>query len=270
MKGPSLFEALPASAFLARRRNRSRDDAGKSQQSWKKHRHFRRALNAQFNAFDRKHPKARKLILDLNAGDGEGVPLAQLDLFQSETLSRTTAEMAIAYSDRADVILCEKDGKRRKKLRDRFGGNDRVRILANHELIYVPSLAEKYDYVLVLSDPCGPAGHGEWIMAEISRSIRYVDFIIAINLHGVNRIKGTHLSPDEVGITRRERGARLANVTSRQRHNWKTSPKRWQRFLGRQHMISSGAMRISSTFIMKMLVISDFPMVKGLDFEVLS
>jgi len=244
------------------KRKRDRDDAGKGPQSWKKHRLFGLAF-AQFHAFRRKFPNARCVIIDFNAGDGEGVDLAQGDLF-GPNRSRATAELAAqqAATDNVFVILCEKQADRFAKLKEKYGTTPRVTIIRDHRDV-VP-LVVGFDYAIVLSDPCGPAGHGEDILGAVSRAVPKADFIIALNLHGVNRINGTHQSAEQVGR------AGKANATSRERHGWKNDPYRWQALLGRRHMASSRVIPMSSTFTLQMLVIADFVVVKDSEFEVLA
>lgn len=262
-----LFQSLPLSIRPPRKRKRDREDAGKSPSSWKKHALVMRAFSAQFFAFLKKHPHARCLIIDMNAGDGEGVEIAREQLafaFIERPISTTTAELATKQSARnIDVILCEKNKIKAAKLRERFN-KPGIRIIGDHANV-LPFVAG-YDYVIVLSDPCGPAGHGERTMAAISRLVPKADFVIALNEYAVRRINGTHRDEAEVGRPGK------ANATSRRLHGWKDEPLQWRMLLVRKHVaVSKGdPISISQGFGLRLLVVSDFPVVKESQFEVLA
>lgn len=259
MSDATLFPLTPPGK---KRRNRDREDAGKSPQSWKKHTLIRSAL-AQFHAFRISHPKARCVFIDMNAGDAEGVAIMQDQStfdFIEPPISTPTAELAVRSG--VDVILCEKNRKKRARLQERFGHVPGVRIIGDHAGVLM--LIAGYDYALVLSDPCGPAGHGEETLAAISRAIPHVDFIIALNVGAVGRINGTHQSEADVGRPGK------SNATSRGRHWWKDDPIAWRKRLGRRMVaVTRGPpVRISPSFGLQVLVISNYLTVKAALFEV--
>lgn len=260
-----LFDDLTLAQRSSKRRNRSREDAGKSPLSWKKHDLIKKAVSAQFHAFRVKHPQARCLFVDMNAGDGEGVEIAQKQLafsFIEIPQSVTTAELAVRNADDlVDVVLCEKNKKKFEHLQARFGHVPGVTIIRDHADVL--SLIAGYDYVIVLSDPCGPAGHGEETLAAISRSVPKADFIIALNVSAVKRINGTYQTEAEVGR------AGKSNATSRKRHGWKNDPIAWRNRLGRREVaVSRGEpVRISRAFWLRVLVVTDYLVVKDTHFE---
>src|SRR5262249_20575457 len=98
-------------------RSRTRDNAGKSAMSWKKHGMLWRIARGQAHAFRVTHPAARCVLVDMHAGDGAGVDLPQLDLFEP-AVSRPSAEVAVhvAREIDADVILCEQHRAKRAQL----------------------------------------------------------------------------------------------------------------------------------------------------------
>lgn len=104
------------------KRNRRRENAGVSRNSWKKHGLIGRAAQGQACAYRHTHPSARCLIVDMHAGDGVGVPLPQLDFFEDHP-SFATAELAMRLAQtigNTDVILCEQDREKRQLLAEQF------------------------------------------------------------------------------------------------------------------------------------------------------
>lgn len=192
-----------AMSLGGKRRDRSREGAGKSDASWKKHEYLRRVVNGQAAAFRVKHPAGRILLIDGNAGDGFGVKQLQLDLF-GENLSVSTAELLVQLGERlgnSDVVLCEKDRAKREVLARRF---PHVPVLRDHALA-PQCIRQDHVFALWLSDPCGPAGHGAVHMRAVA-DLLPSDFIVVINDGGIHRIRST-VSPK--WQTSRERYAEM-------------------------------------------------------------
>lgn len=163
-----------------------RDDAGKSEASWKKHELFHRIAGGQLNAFRYKHSAARIALVDFNAGDGEGVMRGlQLDLFASN-ISLPTPAIAMKIANGHDrIILCEKKPDNFSALKQKF---PIATVVENH------SLAINYlngcDFALVFSDGCGTADLGFEHLEKLATHIRS-DFIIAFNEGWIKRVNGT-------------------------------------------------------------------------------
>lgn len=179
-------------------RDRSREGAIKSDRSHIKHDLIRRVVGGQLGAW-RLRNKGQIAIIDANAGDGLGVEMPQLDLFE-DVHSTTTAELAVLIGERdlcARVILCERDKQRRIALADAFPGT----IIVSDNASALDALPPGCEFAVWISDPCGPAGHGLDAMKKFARSIRS-DFVIAFNEGAVRRIAST---VDDIWLTSRER-----------------------------------------------------------------
>ena len=175
-----------------KRRNRAREGAGRSDKSYIKQGLIRRAVYAQAFAYRHTHQGASMVFIDGNAGDGEGVPLPQLDLF-GDDLSRPTPLILTDLASKvgASVLLCEKDRAKHAQLKTRF---PQAQIIGNNAEApsYVPA---DCTYVLWLSDPCGQSGHGPDAMREIAARSRQSDFVIVQNLTAHRRYAGTKDHP---------------------------------------------------------------------------
>lgn len=180
------------------KRDRSREGIGKSERSYIKHDLIRKVAGGQIAAYRIKN-NGRIAIVDGNAGDGIGVDLPQADFF-CQNMSTTTADIATrlaASACDATVILCEKDKRKRAALTYRFS----KAVVISDNANAIDAIPSDCGYVLWISDPCGPAGHGVEAMASLAKSIRS-DFIIASNEGAVKRIAATK---DEKWGTARER-----------------------------------------------------------------
>jgi hypothetical protein len=186
-----------------KRRDRSREGAGKSDASWKKHELLRRVTSGQVAAFRVKHPTGRILLIDGNAGDGFGVKQLQGDLF-GENLSVSTAELVVQLGEslgNVDVVLCEKIPAKRDVLARRF---PQVPVLKDHALAPL-CIRRDHAFALWLSDPCGPAGQGVAHMRAVA-DLLPSDFIVVVNDGGIRRMAAT-VSPK--WRTSRERYAEM-------------------------------------------------------------
>jgi len=235
------------------KRNRSRENAGKSDTSWIKHKLIQQAANGQINAYRVRHSTARIAIIDANAGDGEGVPRPQCDLFEDgPSISIPTPALAasLAVEHGGDVYLCEKDADKRRDLRSRFPS---AVILDDHA--DVPARLAGYEYVVVISDPCGPSGHGIDHLQSIARHIKYADFVVVFNegwLRG--RLAGVKPAshPDEDTPSRR------AWQTTQRIYTPMIDPCWWMTTLGRRHIARTCLVRASANFQYRVLVVANY------------
>ena len=190
-------------------RNRSRERAGKSESSWIKQGLARRAAQSQAFAYRYVNPSHRIVLIDGNAGDGDGVSVPQADLFEGEINSRPTPQILTELADdlgAADVILCERNKAKREKLMARF---PRATILSDHKDASAHIRAE-HCYALWLSDPCGPKDHGIATMRALSDNPRIrTDFVVILNEGFIDsRLRGTS---DSMWATSRERYLRMVD-----------------------------------------------------------
>lgn len=190
-------------------RKRHRDGTGKGQFSWRKHEMIREVAQAQISVLNLDGKKGA--IIDMHAGDGEGVDLPQADLFMTP-VSQSTPYLAVELSHkctpRSDVILCERNRQHRALLTERFG--TQAQILANHVELLNQSL-QKYQWVFVLNDPCGPSAHGIPILQAIVARHRRADLLIMVNEGSIARHLGVAQFGDDHGTNAAGvRGSRAA------------------------------------------------------------
>ena len=230
------------------KRNRRRENAGVSPNSWKKHGLIGRAAQGQACAYRYTHPAARCLIVDMHAGDGAGVPIPQLDLFEDRP-SFATAELARRLAQtigNTDVILCEIDADKRQHLAEQF---PETTILADHA--QVPDLIRpEYHWALIFNDPCGYASHGITTM-EILASLLPIDWVIAFNEGALGRLYGVQANgtgPEHPFVTR----VREAKAT----YQWMLEPTKWAHLVGSRQMARSKLIQGSSSFRYRILVMS--------------
>jgi hypothetical protein len=223
-------------------RNRSREDAGKSINSWKKHKLIQQAVSGQAWAFRIKNPGRRILLIDGNAGDGIGVPQEQLDLFD-DNLSRPTPGILVQLGEKlgnTDVVLCEKDVLRRDELARQFV---KARILSDHAL--AAGEVNGQTYAIWVSDPCGAKEQGVDHMQRLAGLMPRSDFVVVFN---------------EVWIS-----SRLAATKA---ERWKTHrekylpmldmPGWWLTTLQRQRMARTPIIDQSNNFKCRVFVVADF------------
>lgn len=222
------------------RRNRDRENAGKSARSHEKHGLIRKAVQGQVFAFHTlSKGRGRILLIDGNAGDGEGVPEDQADLF-GDNPSCATAELMVTIGhSRAniDVVLCEKNPAKRSKLIDRFPN---ITIIPDHK--DAPDCVTRFHiYALWLSDPCGPAEQGIEPMSELAKRIKS-DFVATFNEGFLIRLKGTKAGWE----------------TSKELYLPRERPEWWMTTLQRRHMARTRLIKGSESFHYRVLVISNF------------
>lgn len=218
------------------KRDRTREGIGKSERSHIKHNLIKRVVGGQIGAYRLKN-KGRIVIIDGNAGDGQGVDLPQIDLFDSNR-SITTAELAVRIAEdvgNAEVILCDRNKERRTSLSGRFAD---VTILKDNALAS-DAIPPDCHYAIWISDPCGPAGHGVEAMRAVADRLRS-DFVIAVNEGSIRRIAGTD---SELWSTSRERYAQMIE-----------SPRWWADRLGRERLTRTPIINGASNFKYRIIV----------------
>jgi hypothetical protein len=221
---------------------RPREGAGKSGNSWVKHNLFDQIVSAQVYSYRHKHRAQRILLIDGNAGDGEGVCTGQNDLFEGMQHSRPTAQILMQLAARVgntDVVLCDHDNKKRLALMRRF---PEAIVVEAHEDI--PKHVRGHEYAVWLSDPCGYAGHGVEAMARLVARLPISDFVVALNEGALNRVLHTQSRHWRLA---RERWAKLED------------PQYWLSMLSKKEMHRS-ARRIagSQNFRYRILLISNY------------
>ena len=222
------------------RRNRDSERRGKSDRSWIKHDLFIKAVGAQVAAFRWRFPDAKMLLIDGNAGDGDGVPMRQLDWI-NDAQSRPTPQLLadLARKHNATLCLCERNRAKRKLLAVRFPG---VNIVSSHAEAAKVAL-DGFNYVLWLSDPCGPAGHGVEHMRKVAMQVLRSDFVIALNEHTLERFVGAAHSPF---------------WKPHQKYVPMADPTWWLGELPKRFLARTPIIKQSSNFRYRILVISDF------------
>lgn len=228
--------AMPVAS--EKRRDRSREDAGKSDRSWHKHDLISSIANAHGHrlAHGIKFKSGRGIIIDMHAGDGNGVEKPQASLFGSNP-SRTTAELAVGLGSivGADIVLCEKDAKKRAALEAR--GWQGVTVLDDHK--HAPEyVTSRHAWALVLNDPNGPADHGLEYMQAIAERASVADFIIAFNEGGWRRVNGYAV----------KHGGAMAN------YSWMRDFREWGVALRRKQIAVSRLVNGSNGFQYRILV----------------
>jgi hypothetical protein len=224
-------------------RNRDREGAGKSESSWIKQGLARGAVQSQAYAYRRANPSHPIVLIDGNAGDGVGVPIPQLHLFEDRQ-SHPTPRMLFEIADKlggVTVILCERNKVKRESLKRLF---PRAIILPNNK--DVPAhIRPDHRYALWLSDPCGPSGHGVDAMRKLADDPRIrTDFVVILN---------------EGWITTRLRGTSSPMwATSRQRYSQMVSPLWWARELRKTSVAHSKLVAQSANFHFRLLIVANY------------
>jgi hypothetical protein len=218
-----------------------REGAGKSDHSWIKHDLAAKAVGAQIGAFRRLFPQARIILIDGNAGDGDGVELKQFDLFAGVQKSRSTAQLLCDLADEhgATLCLCERDRAKRHRLALLFPA---ATIVANHA--EAASLAlTGFNYALWLSDPCGYAGHGVQHMRKVATQILRSDYIIIMNELALKRVVGAKGS---------------AYWQPHQKYTPMLTPAWWLGQLPKRFLARTPVINQSSGFHFRLMVVSNY------------
>jgi len=226
-----------------------RTNAGKSEKSYVKHHEIVRASGSMIAKYRHFHPNAQCVVVDGNAGDGIGVEAQQPDFFYPAK-SESTAELSVRLASLhdCDVVLCEKDRKKRAVLFEKFGNMPRVHIFADNALA-VPFLeGRRYDYALVICDPCGAAGlNPEYFLKKVVRIIPRADYVIILNIAYLKRLKGT------------EKGGTKAFATHRAQHLPMIIPRYWTDLLNKTRMAQTiTPVYQTNGFVWVMIIVSDY------------
>jgi hypothetical protein len=241
---------MPKHIKPKRKRNRKRENAGKSEASWQKHNIFEKAASGQINAWHVSHPDGKIAIVDANAGDGEAVSRPQGDLFD-DNLSLPTPALAVSLAAKrhADVFLCEKHDAKRRLLKARFPS---ATILADHAL--VPARLNGYRYALIISDPNGPGDQGIEYLQAIARQMHQADFIISFCEGFLHRVNGVAPPIGDASDTPQRR----AWEVSRQRYLPRLVPQWWTTTLSRRHLARTMLIKASPGYHYRVLVIANY------------
>lgn len=173
------------------------------------------------------------VIIDMHAGDGNGVEIAagQLDMFRPN-VSDATPALAIRFANEgwpaAKVFLCESNFKKRNKLRTIYGSDAEI-LRTNRELLKVDY--SRFGWAIVLNDPCGPAHHALDVMQHISASVEKSDFIIVINFGALGRLAGVRPFGDNLDEDAKVLGCRA----KASEFAWMTDIDEWRSRLGKRN-----------------------------------
>jgi len=234
-------------------RKRGRDGAGKGEESYRKHFLISHILLPQVAILSMKLGRGG-LIVDMHAGDGEGVETPQQDCFGVD-ISDGTAAMAVqaAWKWGASVVLCETKPVLRKKLKAHFRG---ATILTTHNKIPTVIQINTYPWVVVLNDPNGHSRHGLDVLAYISRASRVSDFIICVNEGSLKRHLGVRDNVDDVG---HKNGAMLKGcVEKRDQYAWMMDRDEWKVLLRKKHGASARFLCGKGAYKGRVMLFSNF------------
>jgi hypothetical protein len=224
---------------------KGRRGAGYNDFSWVKHGLAYKVVASQMSAYRVSHPNDRILLIDGNAGDGIGVPELkdQRDLF-GPTFSRPTSQMMVelALADgNCDVILCEKDRKKRASLMHFF---PEAIVLENHSEA-VNYIRAHHRYAIWMSDPCGASGHGVKHMVAVALRV-LCDFVVVFN---------------EQFVMRRLAGVKKPNIgwdTSKERYGWMAYDQEWLRETGKSQLAKTVLFDGGPNFKYRVMVLANY------------
>ena len=234
---------------------------GKTEASWQKHQLLRNIIRSQFGAFG-SHHHGQKLVIDMHAGDGNGVMRkwelqdGQLFLGGLEPLSQSSAQIAVDCTKEypeTTVLLCEKSAQKRKTLREMFPVDifPHVHILTNHA--NAPTIVQEHyqemEWALILNDPEGSSSQGVPSMQAIAQQLSS-DFVIVLNELGIRRHMGLK-GPGPNAMT-------AASYATRDRDAWMLMLEQWRQRLGRKHAAWTSIYKQSSCFHFRIVVVSNF------------
>jgi hypothetical protein len=184
-------------------------------------------------------PETRAALIDLTAGDGEGVttdtPVLPGLPFEARSLATPSILMRCSgmLADRgrsSTIILCERSRTTRAKLQAGFGS--RAEILKNcRQLLNLR--ANQYDYGLIIADPNGPKDTNVDVLQHLSSIIPKADFLVVVNESAILRHHG--LKPADQQKHANVKGP----ARTRDRYLWQLEPTSWLRMLKRKHILIS-------------------------------
>jgi hypothetical protein len=200
---------------------------GKTLHSFRKHELLWQVIRGQCHAQATR--KSRPILLiDLTAGDGNGVPLPQPDLFLGVRPSRSSPEILYEVAQEfplTSLVLCEQKKQPREQLAEAFPS---AQVLPDSTL--VPSvITEAYDYSLIVSDPNG-MHHDIVAMQAIAALIPRSDFVLTLNEHAIKRLLGVHKPAlDAHPLPWR-------SWKAQEKYNWMLDPLAWRERLEKRQV----------------------------------
>jgi hypothetical protein len=186
------------------------------------------------------------ILIDGNAGDGEGSPIPQPYPFENDRIkrevSRPTPQLLSELADKvnATLCLCETIKKKRDLLKARF---PKAHVFSNHKEMVKFVIKQRPDYIFWLSDPSGPRGQGMKYMRIIAISFPRSDFLIILNVHGCHRIRGT-------------KHPRLERA--RRDYLPMLEPDWWRRQLGKSRLLYTSPNRTSNNFGYQLILATNY------------
>jgi len=208
-----------------------------SDQSWIKHGFAEGAVVAQVRAFRAAYPREKILLIDGNAGTGKGVPIDR-----TKAISRPSPEILTQLAreiGNAEVLLCEKDYKKRVQL---WGAFPAAYIVEHHRDV-LNFIRTEHRYAMWISDPCGYGpGHGVEYMVALAKRLP-TDFVIIFNEHALGRARGTDIDG--------------AWGTTRNLYLPRLDPQWWREILDKKYLARTHKIQTSPNFGFRVMVASD-------------
>lgn len=223
---------------------------GRTDASWKKHDIIRDVSRGQASVLNKRFG-SRGIIIDMHSGDGAGVTQPQLDLFYGNNPSSATPEIARTMArllGDVDIVLCEKNRKRRDELIESF---PLAKVIKDHA-IAIDEILPCHKWAVVLNDPNGWSGHGVEYMRAISRKV-ISDFIIVFNHGAMKRVLGMDETKDygDNDFATKVRAGGRENA-------WMIEPDNWRNQIGRRCVGASSVITASQNFQYRVLVVTNF------------
>lgn len=234
---------------------------GRGRETWLKHELMRRAAGAQIAALDKLSP-GRGLIVDMHAGDGEGVEIAdgQADLWLPHVSDSTAAlacRFAAACANGADVLLCESHTERREALRVSYGDQPSVKVLRCHADLLRRDFSG-YAWAFVFNDPNGPRSHGVEEMEHVARQVRASDFLIVVNEQAIVRHSSLKCDADTGNWHPSNRHMGPAAYATRDRYTWMLDADKWRQRLGKRSVAVSEFVTRNNAFHGRVVLVTNF------------
>jgi len=219
---------------------------GKTARSHIKHGLAWKVVNSQVHAFCNQRGSRKIVLIDGNAGDGDGVLInpSQPDFFMDETMSRSTPQILSLVAHQvgnAEVVLCEKDYDCRVSLMHRF---PEASVIEDHKFAPL-KIREEHYYALYLSDSNGPASQGVEPMVAISKLPIRSDFVIIENQHFFRRVMG--VGKEDMWWN-----------TSKKRYLPRVDPQWWRELLGKRYLACSVEIGQSENYKFRIMVASEY------------
>jgi len=237
-------------------RRHLRDGAGFSERSYKKLQELARIAHSQLSAWTITHPGAHSWLIDMTAGDGQGIQKQQRALFGDDLADATPIMLAklCRRPDAERLIVCEKSGERRHVLRERVLKlvPDTVVLRRNQDLLSYDF--GDCDYALIVLDPCGHGSYEEHlkIIQHIRAQAIKTDAILTFNQRSWSRHMGLHLQGEH--DNRRIAASRRA----KQLYTWMPELNEWVSRLPGRYLARSRLTAQSAAFWFQFIVATDY------------